>query len=155
MVEEKLEENSDQENGRGKPEENSDQKSGRKKFREISGKSTIFKQRKAGMLLWLMKFLRPEIVKIDGGKMINKTANDWSSEIIDVETAFLYGDLNEEIYMTIPKGLEEYMHQDLKNKCVKLKKSIYGLVQAARAWWKNSQVHFKILDFRNVHQITV
>ena len=37
-----------------------------------------------------------------------KMKNNWSSEIIDVETAFLYGDLTEEIYMTIPRGLEEY-----------------------------------------------
>ena len=42
--------------------------------------------------------------------LVLRTANDWSSEIIDVETAFLYGDLEEEIYITIPKGLEEYKH---------------------------------------------
>ena len=68
--------------------------------------------------------------------LVLKMTNDWTGEIIDMETAFLYGDLEEEIYMTIPKGFEEYLHQDLKNKCLILKKSIYGLVQAARAWWK-------------------
>ena len=68
--------------------------------------------------------------------LVLKMANDWSGETIDVETAFLYGDLTEEIYMTIPNGLETYLNQQLNDKCVKLKKLIYGLVQAARAWWK-------------------
>ena len=30
------------------------------------------------------------------------------AEIINIETAFLYGDLEEEIYMKIPKGYSEY-----------------------------------------------
>jgi hypothetical protein len=69
--------------------------------------------------------------------LVLKMLHDWSGEIIDVETAFLYGELEEEIYMTIPKGLSEYSNgEDLNNECVILKKSIYGLVQAARAWWK-------------------
>ena len=29
---------------------------------------------------------------------------NWEAEIIDIKTAFLYGDLEEEIYMKIPKG---------------------------------------------------
>ena len=34
--------------------------------------------------------------------LVLKMANNWTSETIDVETACLYGDLTEEIYMTIP-----------------------------------------------------
>jgi Reverse transcriptase (RNA-dependent DNA polymerase) len=52
----------------------------------------------------------------------------WS---IDVETAFLNGDLNEEIYMRIPEGFEG---EGKGNSILKLNKSIYGLVQAARQW---------------------
>lgn len=65
----------------------------------------------------------------------------YDSEIIDVETAFLYGSLEEEIYMKVPEGLLEAL-KVLKiaappaNSCLKLMKSIYGLVQAARQWWK-------------------
>ena len=73
---------------------------------------------------------------------------EWLSETIDVETAFLYGDLNEEIYMTIPNGLEEFLNHNLKNKCVKLKKSIYGLVQAAREWWKKFTKSLKDIGFK-------
>jgi hypothetical protein len=49
------------------------------------------------------------------------------ASIVDVETAFLHGDLQEEIYMNVPKG----MSQD-DNTCLLLKKTIYGLVQSER-----------------------
>jgi len=64
---------------------------------------------------------------------------NWTSTVLDVETAFLYGDLEESIYMKTPTGLKEYMAE--KNQVVQtnhvllLTKSIYGLVQAARQWW--------------------
>ena len=57
--------------------------------------------------------------------MVLMTMNGWIGEIIDIETAFLYEDLEEEIYMTIPKGFEEYLNQDLDSKCLIFKKSIY------------------------------
>jgi hypothetical protein len=47
---------------------------------------------------------------------------------VDVETAFLHGDLQEEI----PKG----MSQD-DNTCLLLKKTIYSLVQSAREFYNN------------------
>ncbi|KAL7566018.1 hypothetical protein ACA910_011037 [Epithemia clementina (nom. ined.)] len=57
--------------------------------------------------------------------------------IVDVETAFLYGNLEEEIYMNIPQGfLEVEGTEENPNICCRLLKSIYGLVQAARQWWK-------------------
>jgi Reverse transcriptase (RNA-dependent DNA polymerase) len=49
-----------------------------------------------------------------------------NSKIIDVETAFLHGELDQEIYMNCPKGL------DLKPAdCLVLMKSLYGDVQSA------------------------
>ena len=60
----------------------------------------------------------------------------WSAEIIDIETAFLYGDLEEEIYLKIPEGYEEYKGNDLKEKCLLLRHAIYGLVQAARQFFE-------------------
>jgi hypothetical protein len=80
--------------------------------------------------------------------LVLKLLHNWKGEIIDVETAFLYGDLEEEIYMTIPKGLSEYMDgEDLKGECVILKRSIYGLVQAARAWWKKFTTSLQNIGF--------
>ena len=71
----------------------------------------------------------------------------------DVETAFLYGDLEEELWMILPEGYAEYyleVHKkviDSKNYCVKLKKAIYGLVQAARQWWKKFKASMAKLYF--------
>jgi hypothetical protein len=54
---------------------------------------------------------------------------------IDIETAFLYGGLEEELWMAIPNGYPRYMKEkhhidvDPKTQCLKLAKAIYGLVQ--------------------------
>ena len=58
-------------------------------------------------------------------------------EIIDIETAFLYGDLEEEIFMELPEGLE-HVEQDIdpENYVAKLTATLYGLVQASRQFWK-------------------
>ena len=50
---------------------------------------------------------------------------------MDVKTAFLQGDLEEEIYMKQPDG---YIDEERPDYVCKLKKSIYGLKQAARCW---------------------
>jgi len=47
----------------------------------------------------------------------------------DVSTAFLYGDLQEEIYMEQPEGFH-----DGTSKVCKLNRSLYGLKQAPRCW---------------------
>ena len=58
-------------------------------------------------------------------------------EIVDVETAFLYGDLDEEIYMKIPEGLHLFTGEqyDVDDALV-LVQAMYGLVQAARQFFK-------------------
>jgi hypothetical protein len=67
--------------------------------------------------------------------LIYATLHDLGVELIDIETAFLYGDLIEEIYMSIPEGLEHF--EDIPdNSCTKLEATIYGLVQSARMFWK-------------------
>jgi len=56
--------------------------------------------------------------------------------LLDVETAFIYGKLEEEIYMENPMGYKE-VYADLgNNKVLVLKMAMYGLVQAARQWFK-------------------
>jgi hypothetical protein len=53
--------------------------------------------------------------------------------LLDVECAFLEGELEEEVYMECPEGLEG---ANKAEECLRLNKSIYGLVQSARQWWK-------------------
>ena len=58
-------------------------------------------------------------------------------EIVDVETAFLYGELDEEIYMKMPIGIAEILEEaEDDDECVVLDKALYGLVQAARQFFK-------------------
>ena len=64
--------------------------------------------------------------------------NKWPIYQMDVKSAFLNGDLNEEIYVEQPPG---FAMEDSKNKVYILKKALYGLKQAPRAW------HFKIHKF--------
>ena len=58
------------------------------------------------------------------------------SLVMDVETAFLYGDIEEEIFMKSPIGMEEIDPGSSPEDCYQLKKGIYGLCQAARQSWK-------------------
>ncbi|CAJ2638269.1 unnamed protein product [Trifolium pratense] len=50
---------------------------------------------------------------------------------MDVKTAFLNGDLEEEIYMEQPEG---FVIHEQENKVCKLDKSLYGLKQAPKQW---------------------
>eukprot|EP00253_Pinus_taeda_P028582 PITA_28582 len=58
---------------------------------------------------------------------------DLELQQLDVKTAFLHGDLDEEIYMEQPEGFVQ--HRNKKFVC-KLKKSLYGLKQSPRQWYK-------------------
>ena len=51
---------------------------------------------------------------------------------MDVKTAFLNGDLEEEIYMQQPVG---FVNEGQENKVCRLLKSIYGLKQSSRQWY--------------------
>lgn len=59
---------------------------------------------------------------------------------MDVRTAFLNGELEEEIYMDQPLGFET---KGQERKVCKLNRSIYGLKQASRQW--NIKFHQTIL----------
>ncbi|GJR05503.1 ribonuclease H-like domain-containing protein [Tanacetum coccineum] len=56
--------------------------------------------------------------------------NGWPLYQLDVNNVFLYGDLVEDVYMTLPEG---YNNLD-KSKVCKLNKSLNGLNQAPRQW---------------------
>ncbi|GKB45219.1 putative ribonuclease H-like domain-containing protein [Tanacetum coccineum] len=52
---------------------------------------------------------------------------------MDVKSAFLYGTIKEEVYVTQPPGFKDPDHPD---KVYKVVKALYGLHQAPRAWYE-------------------
>nr|GEY65711.1 ribonuclease H-like domain, reverse transcriptase, RNA-dependent DNA polymerase [Tanacetum cinerariifolium] len=71
--------------------------------------------------------------------------NKWEVHHLDVKSAFLHGDLKEEVYVTQPEGFIK--RQDNK-KVYKLIKALYGLRQAPRAWNIKLDNTLKSLDFK-------
>ena len=51
---------------------------------------------------------------------------------MDVKTAFLHGNLTEDMYMIQPEGFVDHTSTSI---VCKLKRSIYGLRQASRSWY--------------------
>ena len=64
---------------------------------------------------------------------------------MDVERAFLYGDIEEEIFMKSPIGMEEIDPGSSPEDCYQLKKGIYGLCQAARQFWKKFDLRYTLM----------
>jgi len=58
---------------------------------------------------------------------------DLELEQMDVKTSFPHGELEEKIYMKQPEG---YIQKGKENKVYLLKKSLYGLKQSLRQWYK-------------------
>ena len=70
------------------------------------------------------------------------THHKWKIFQLDVNNAFLHGDLHEEIYMKVPDGFP-----NPNNQVCLLKKSIYGLKQASRQWFQKLQVSLTTQNF--------
>jgi hypothetical protein len=64
------------------------------------------------------------------------TLLDWDISNIDIDSAFLRGEIDTDVYIELPKGFYD------PDSCGKLRKSLYGLKQAPRIW---AQTLYKIL----------
>ena len=64
------------------------------------------------------------------------------STIIDIETAFLNGKLDEEIYMDIPSGLNVDPTRKLR-----LQQTIYGLVKSATKFYEKLMEVIYVIGF--------
>jgi hypothetical protein len=76
---------------------------------------------------------------------------DFELHQMDVKTAFLNGDLDHDIYMIQPEG---FVTPGLEHLVCKLRKSLYGLKQAGRAWYQ--KIHQVLIDlgFHSLHADT-
>ncbi|GJT11601.1 retrovirus-related pol polyprotein from transposon TNT 1-94 [Tanacetum coccineum] len=77
----------------------------------------------------------------------------WKVFQFDVKSAFLNGDLHKEVYVSQPLGFENF---DDPNKVFRLKKALYRLKQAPRAWYTKIDEFFHKNGFeRSEHEPTL
>lgn len=72
------------------------------------------------------------------------TSEDLELHQLDIKTAFLNGELEETIYMKQPEGYEEGTPDTICH----LKKSLYGLRQAPRAWNTRLKKEVELMSFK-------
>lgn len=84
------------------------------------------------------------VIKMETVRTVLAVANQNNYHIhqLDVKSAFLQGDLNEEIFMKQPDH-----DGQIPGKVCRLKKSIYGLKQASRNWNRKLDVFIKSIGF--------
>ncbi|GJV39646.1 putative ribonuclease H-like domain-containing protein [Tanacetum coccineum] len=70
---------------------------------------------------------------------------DFTVYQMDVKSAFLYGTIEEEVYVNQPPGFED---PEFPNKVYKVEKALYGLHQAPRAWYETLSTYLLENGFR-------
>lgn len=77
--------------------------------------------------------------------LAHAASEGWQVHHLDVKTAFLNGDLKEEVYVSQPEG---FVKKGQDNKVYRLTKALYGLRQAPRAWNLKLDGTLKSLGFK-------
>ncbi|RVW13626.1 Retrovirus-related Pol polyprotein from transposon RE1 [Vitis vinifera] len=90
------------------------------------------------------------MARMDTVRMIIALAaqRNWTIYQLDVKSAFLHGELSEEVFVEQPRGYEQ---KDNPHKVYKLKKALYGLKQAPQAWFSRIEAHFVNEGFERCH----
>lgn len=85
----------------------------------------------------------------DSFRIVMASTSHYDLELhqMDVRTAFLNGDLHEDVYMTQSEG---FLIKGKEHMVCKLKKFIYGLRQSSRCW--NHKFH-EVIDKNDVKKI--
>ncbi|CAH9074982.1 unnamed protein product [Cuscuta epithymum] len=86
------------------------------------------------------------VARLDTIRMLIALAahREWKIHHLDVKSAFLNGDLQEEVYVSQPEG---FCVKNEEHKVYKLSKALYGLRQAPRAWNTRLDRSMKSLGF--------
>src|ERR1700722_9218271 len=81
------------------------------------------------------------VVKLNTIRMLITLATKyhWKLHQLDVKSAFLNGELKEEVYLTQPEG---FVVKGQEHLVCKLKKALYGLKQTPRSWYEKIDSFF-------------
>jgi len=81
------------------------------------------------------------VARLDTIRLILATAAQFSWEVfqLDVKSAFLHGELKEDVFVLQPEG---FVKKGEEEKVYHLKKALYGLKQAPRAWYHKIEAYF-------------
>ena len=87
------------------------------------------------------------VARLDSVRLLIALAahESWEVHHMDVKSAFLNGELGEEVYVQQPAG---FVVTGKEHKVLKLRKALYGLHQAPRAWNEKLDKTMKSLGFR-------
>ncbi|KAK1414482.1 hypothetical protein QVD17_30227 [Tagetes erecta] len=72
---------------------------------------------------------------------------NWLLHQLDVDNAFLHGDLQEEVYMKIPQGFSNKQ----ETRVCRLRKSLYDLKQASHTWYQRFTVSLLDIGYKQSH----
>ncbi|RDX97648.1 hypothetical protein CR513_19562, partial [Mucuna pruriens] len=81
------------------------------------------------------------------------TTKRWSIYQLDIKSAFLHEEINEDVYLEQPPS---YIFQGCEHQVYKLKKALYGLKQAPRACYTKLESHLAANNFlKCLHEHTL
>ncbi|PIL37704.1 hypothetical protein GSI_01398 [Ganoderma sinense ZZ0214-1] len=89
------------------------------------------------------------VVRFETVRLIMALAalEDWHISGLDVCSAYLYGKLDEEIYLEQPEG---FRIPGSEHKVFRLKRALYGLKQAGLAWWRTLSESMKLMGYKRL-----
>jgi hypothetical protein len=93
------------------------------------------------MELITLRSLLVKVARLDTIRIVISIAaqKSWVIYQLDVKSAFLHGEITEEVFVEQPPGYEQKGHEA---KVYRLKKALYGLKQAPRAWYSRIETYF-------------
>ncbi|GKA18005.1 reverse transcriptase domain-containing protein [Tanacetum coccineum] len=74
------------------------------------------------------------------------------ARLMDVKSAFLYGKIEEEVYVCQPPGFED---PEFPDKVYKVEKALYGLHQAPRSWYETLSTYLLDNGFQRVDALEI
>jgi hypothetical protein len=72
----------------------------------------------------------------------------WHVEGLNVKSAYLYGKLDEEIYIQQPEG---FVVKGQERKVIRLNRALYGLKQSGLVWWHTLVRELEKMGFKRIH----